>query len=54
VFVERNSDYYIAPENILDKVNANTRMIFLCSPNNPSGNSVPEKDARKIWNQRMP
>ncbi|PWB53967.1 MAG: histidinol-phosphate transaminase [Candidatus Methanoperedenaceae archaeon] len=48
VFVERNSDYYIAPENILDKVNANTKMIFLCSPNNPSGNSIPEKDARKI------
>ena len=48
VFVERNSDYYIAPENILDKVNVNTRIIFLCSPNNPTGNSIPEKDARKI------
>lgn len=48
IFVERNSDYYIAPENILDKVNENTRIIFLCSPNNPSGNSISEKDARKI------
>ncbi|HMB46411.1 MAG TPA: histidinol-phosphate transaminase [Candidatus Methanoperedens sp.] len=48
VFVERDSDYYIAPENILDKANVNTRMIFLCSPNNPTGNSISEKDARKI------
>jgi len=29
-------------------VNGNTRMIFLCSPNNPSGNSIAEEDAREI------
>jgi histidinol-phosphate aminotransferase len=48
VLVERDSDFSISPEKILGKVNGNTRMIFLCSPNNPSGNSIPEKDARKI------
>jgi histidinol-phosphate aminotransferase len=48
VFAQRDSDFYISPEKILDKVNENTRMIFLCSPNNPSGNSIPEEDARKI------
>lgn len=48
VFVEREPDFNIDPEKILDKVNENTRMIFLCSPNNPSGNSICEKDARKI------
>lgn len=48
VFVERDSDFNIAPERILDKLNGNTRMIFLCSPNNPSGNSITEKDAREI------
>ena len=48
VFAERDSDFYISSEKILDKVNENTKMIFLCSPNNPSGNSIPEEDARKI------
>jgi histidinol-phosphate aminotransferase len=48
VFVERSPDFAIESEMILDKVNDNTKMIFLCSPNNPSGNIVSEKDARKI------
>jgi len=48
VFVERDHDFTIDPKKIIDKVNENTRMIFLCSPNNPSGNSMCEKDARKI------
>jgi len=48
VFVEREPDFSIDPEKIIDKVNENTRMIFLCSPNNPSGNSISEKDTRKI------
>jgi len=47
-FVDREPDFNIDPEKIIDKVNKETRMIFLCSPNNPSGNSIPEKDARKI------
>jgi histidinol-phosphate aminotransferase len=48
VFVERALDFTIEPEMILDKVNDSTKMIFLCSPNNPSGNTVSEKDVRKI------
>ena len=48
VFVDRCNDFSISTEKILGKVNMNTRMIFLCSPNNPSGNSISEKDARKI------
>ncbi len=48
VFVERDADFNIASENVLNKVNRNTRMIFLCSPNNPSGNVVSEENARKI------
>ncbi len=48
VFAERDPNFNIFPENILDKVNDNTKIIFLCSPNNPSGNTISEKDARKI------
>ncbi|NJD53375.1 MAG: histidinol-phosphate transaminase [Candidatus Methanoperedens sp.] len=48
VFVDRNPDFSISPEKVLGKINENTCLIFLCSPNNPSGNSIPEKDVRKI------
>ncbi len=48
VFVERKKDYHLDPEDILGKVNSSTRMIFLCSPNNPSGNTISEEDAREI------
>ncbi|VVB54380.1 Aromatic-amino-acid aminotransferase 2 [uncultured archaeon] len=48
VFVDRCPDFSISPEKILGKVNENTSLIFLCSPNNPSGNSISEKDVRKI------
>ncbi|MCZ7357795.1 MAG: histidinol-phosphate transaminase [Candidatus Methanoperedens sp.] len=48
VFVEREPDFSIDTEKILKNVNGNTRMIFLCSPNNPSGNSVSEETARNI------
>lgn len=48
VFVKRNEDFDIKAEDILNKVNSNTRMIFLCSPNNPSGNAIREKEAREI------
>ncbi|MCE8423549.1 MAG: histidinol-phosphate transaminase [Candidatus Methanoperedens sp.] len=48
VFVMRETDFGIDPEKIINNVSENTRMIFICSPNNPSGNSICEDDARKI------
>ncbi len=48
VFVERDRDFNTTPEKILEKINENTKIIFLCSPNNPSGNLFREEDARKI------
>ncbi len=48
VFVTRGRDFEINPEDILSKANGNTTMIFLCSPNNPSGNVLREEDAREI------
>ncbi len=48
VFIERDPDFNITSEDILDKVNENTKMIILCSPNNPSGNTVSEETARKL------
>ena len=48
VFVKRNRDFEISHSDILAKVNSNTKMIFLCSPNNPSGNVISEEEVRKI------
>lgn len=48
VFVKRDGDFEISHSDILAKVNSNTKMIFLCSPNNPSGNVISEEEVRKI------
>ena len=37
-----NSDFQPNVKTILESVDANTKMIFLCSPNNPTGNSFSE------------
>lgn len=48
VFVRRNQDFSVEPEKLLEAQSKKTKIIFLCSPNNPSGNLLPEKDLRKI------
>lgn len=48
VFVKRSRNFEINAEDILDKVSSSTKAIFICSPNNPSGNAIIERDARKI------
>jgi len=48
VFVRRNQDFSIDPEKLLEAASNRTKIIFLCSPNNPSGNLLPENDLRKI------
>ncbi len=48
VFVKREPDFDIDPDKILESVSAKTKMIFLCSPNNPSGNLIPEGVVRHI------
>ncbi len=42
--VSLSDDFELDPKQILHSVNGNTKLIFLCSPNNPSGNSL-NKDA---------
>ena len=48
VFARRKANFDIDTKSILDKVTDNTKMLFLCSPNNPTGNPVSEEQAREI------
>lgn len=48
VFVRRNQDFSLDPEKILEAESSRTKIIFLCSPNNPSGNLLPESSLRTI------
>ena len=48
IFVRRNRDFSLDPEMILEAESPRTKIIFLCSPNNPTGNLLPESSLRTI------
>ena len=52
--VETLADENFIPDAdaILDNCDANTKLIFLCSPNNPTGTLVPRDTLRKILQRR--
>ncbi|MFK7827594.1 MAG: histidinol-phosphate transaminase [Oligoflexales bacterium] len=37
-------DFYICPKQLIAKMPTQTKIIFLCSPNNPTGQSIREED----------
>ena len=43
-----NSDFSLNPEAVLAAVNEHTKLIFLCSPNNPTSNSLDREGLLKI------
>jgi histidinol-phosphate aminotransferase len=43
------SDFNLDTQVILDLVNEKTKLIFICSPNNPTGNSYAESDILMIF-----
>lgn len=45
-----NDDYTLNADKMLTAVDANTKIIFLCSPNNPTGNLMHRADMLKIVN----
>jgi len=46
-----NEEFQPNVDAILNAVDANTKIIFLCSPNNPTGNSFTDSSVIKILNQ---
>lgn len=45
------SDFSIDKEAILSKISNETKIIFLCSPNNPTGNCIPKKIVEELASQ---
>lgn len=41
-------DFSLNPEIVLNTINNNTKLIFLCSPNNPTGNNIEAEVIEKI------
>ncbi|MCC5928157.1 MAG: histidinol-phosphate transaminase [Cyclobacteriaceae bacterium] len=46
--VNLQDDFSLDSDVLLQSINAHTRIIFLCSPNNPTGNSLPVQEVIKI------
>lgn len=43
-----DSTFNIRIDDILDQIDVNTKLIILCSPNNPSGNTIPEEQLKEL------
>jgi histidinol-phosphate aminotransferase len=48
--VPLTKDFQIDIENVLKEIDATTKIIFLCSPNNPSGNILAKMEIEKLLN----
>lgn len=48
--VKLNDDFSLNAENLLNAVDDNTKVIWLCSPNNPTGNLLATYEIEKILN----
>ncbi len=46
-----NDDFSLPVERILEKASENTKLLFLCSPNNPTGNRFKDEDMRTLMQE---
>jgi histidinol-phosphate aminotransferase len=42
------TDFQIDIDNVFSEINKNTKLIFICSPNNPTGNVMEKNDVQRI------
>ena len=52
--VPMRKDFYWDVEGMLKAVTPKTKLIFVCSPNNPTGNQIEEKDLLRILDLGIP
>ncbi len=43
-----NDDFSLPVERLLEAADADSRLLFICSPNNPTGNAFPRKDMERL------
>ncbi len=43
-----NDDFSLPVERLLEAADADSRLLFVCSPNNPTGNAFPRKDMERL------
>lgn len=48
--VNLTPDFQLDIEGILDAIDANTKLLFICSPNNPTGNNMNREDVEILLN----
>ena len=48
--VNLTTDFQLDTEGIFSTMNANTKLIFVCSPNNPTGNNINRADIEILLN----
>ena len=46
--VRLGDGFSLNADNLLSAVDANTKLIFICSPNNPTGNAFPREEIEKV------
>lgn len=46
--VQLGEDFSLPVDALLEACNQNTKLMFICSPNNPTGNSFPRKDILRL------
>ncbi|MCF1421992.1 histidinol-phosphate transaminase [Mangrovimonas sp. AS18] len=49
--VNLSEEFQLRVENILNSVSEDTKILFICSPNNPSGNSLNSRDIESLLQQ---
>jgi histidinol-phosphate aminotransferase len=47
---DKEKDFQLDVESVLNNIDERTKVIFLCTPNNPTGNIIDKKDVEKIIN----
>lgn len=45
---DKEKDFQLDVDSVMDNINEKTKIIFLCTPNNPTGNIIDSKDIKKI------
>jgi histidinol-phosphate aminotransferase len=54
VLIPLTNEFYWDMDRILNAVNPKTKLIFICSPNNPTGNQIEEDDLKRILDLGIP